>query len=328
MLKLSNLPQRRDALRALCASGLAFVCGSTLAAEDYPHKVIQLVIPFPPGGAIDPILRPFMDAVARDLGQPIVVINRPGGGGISGAAGVAMMDKADGYTMGVMHNSVIRAPLTHKVSWDPLRDFTYLAGLFALAPGITVAVDAPWKNLSELLADAKARPGQISWGNVGATSANLIYAERLAKLTGVQFNMIPFKGGAESFQALIGHHLDVVGDPGFGPHVKSGSVRLLATFTAKRLDGYPDTPTVKELGFDLVIQSVIGLVAPKQLDPKIAERLAAALRRASTDAVYVKQLAQLDMYPSYMTSEEYTEYAIAQFQREVQMLAEIGFKRE
>ena len=142
-----------------------------------------------------------------------------------------------------------------------------------------MATDAPWKTLPDLLADAKKRPGAISWGNVGAISINRIYGDRLAKAAGTSFNMVPFKGGSEAFQAVIGRHLDVYGDPGFGAQVQGGKVRLLATFTGERLKRY-NAPTVKELGYDLVIDSPVGLVAPKNLDPKIAARLTAACASA------------------------------------------------
>jgi len=204
---------RRAVLAALLACAAA---GPAFASDAYPSKPIQLVLPFPPGGSFDPIFRALANAAAQDLGQPVVLMHKPGAGGVMGTAGLATMNEADGYTIAVMHNSVIRAPLVQKVSWDPLRDFTYLIGLANLTTGVTVANDAPWKTMRELLDDAKKRPGGISWGNVGAISVNRIYAERLAKAAGGKFNMVPFKGGGESFQALIGRHLDVYGDPGFG----------------------------------------------------------------------------------------------------------------
>jgi len=125
---------------------------------------------------------------------------------VTGTAGLATMTEADGYTIALMHNSVIRQPLLMKTAWDPLKDFTYLIGLAGLSTGIVVAADTKWQTLPELLADAKARPGVVSWGNVGAISVNRIVAERLAKSAGARFNMIPFKGGSEAFQALIGYH--------------------------------------------------------------------------------------------------------------------------
>jgi tripartite-type tricarboxylate transporter receptor subunit TctC len=139
---------------------------------------------------------------------------------------------------------------------------------------------------------------------------------------------VPFKGGAESFQALVGRHLDVYGDPGFGAQVQGGRARLLATFTATRLARYPDVPTVKELGYDLVVESPVGLVAPKNLDARIAARLQAAFGKAAGDPAFLKQLDTFDMQPNLMTGEAYAAYARAQFERERKMLAEAGFKPE
>jgi tripartite-type tricarboxylate transporter receptor subunit TctC len=320
--------RRREALGTLLALGAAAAAGPAFAAEPFPSKPIQLVLPFPPGGSFDPVFRALANAASQDLGQPIVLMHKPGAGGIMGTAQLATMNEADGYTLAVMHNSVIRAPLVQKVSWDPLRDFTYINGVAGLVTGITVAADAPWKSLRELIEDARKRPGVVSWGNVGAISINRIYAERLAKAAGVKFNMVPFKGGSESFQALIGRHLDVYGDPGFGPQVQGGKARLLATFTSQRLKHYPEVPTVKELGYDLVIESPVGLVAPKNLDAKIAARLQAAFSKAASDPAYLQQLDSFDMQPNLMTGEAYAAYARGQFDREKKMLAEIGFKPE
>jgi tripartite-type tricarboxylate transporter receptor subunit TctC len=321
---MTSIP-RRAALAVLAACALAAPLAQ--AADPYPGKPIQLVLPFPPGGSFDPIFRTLAEAAAKDLGQPVVLMHKPGAGGIMCTATLATMNEADGYTIAVMHNSVIRAPLVQKTTWDPLKDFTYLIGLAGLTTGVVVAADAPWKTLPELLADAKKRPGAISWGNVGAISINRIYAERLGKLAGTSFNLVPYKGGGEAFQAVIGRHLDVYGDPGFGAQVQGGKVRLLATFTSERLKRY-DAPTVRELGYDLVIDSPVGLVAPKNLDPKIAARLEAAFRKAASDPAYLTQLELFDMQPKVVGGADYLAYAKGQFQREQKMLQEIGFKPE
>ncbi|HSH90141.1 MAG TPA: tripartite tricarboxylate transporter substrate-binding protein, partial [Ramlibacter sp.] len=175
---------RRAALAAMIAIGASVAMLPAFAADPYPSKPIQLVLPFPPGGSFDPIFRSLAEAAAKDLGQPVILMHKPGAGGVTGTAGLATMNEADGYTIAVMHNSVIRAPLVQKVTWDPLKDFTYLIGLAGLTTGVVVAADSPWKTLPDLLADAKKRPGVISWGNVGAISINRIYGERLAKLAG------------------------------------------------------------------------------------------------------------------------------------------------
>jgi tripartite-type tricarboxylate transporter receptor subunit TctC len=321
-------PTRRNALIQIVAGAAAIAAPWSVHAQAYPSKPIMLVLPFPPGGSFDPILRALCNAAAQDLGQPIVLTHKPGGGGVTGTASLATMTEADGYTLALMHNSVIRQPLVMKTAWDPLKDFSYVIGLAGLSTGIAVAADAKWQSLADLLADARARPGLISWGNVGAISANRIYAERLAKAAGVRFNMIPFKGGSEAFQALLGHHLDVYGDPGFGAMATSGKVRLLATMTAQRLKRWPQVPTVRELGHDLAVESLIGLVAPKNLDAAIAARLHAAFAKASTTADYLRTLDEFDVYPQVMPADAYRVYATAQFEREKTLLAESGFKPE
>lgn len=327
-MSITSALRRRAALGAMLAIGAAIAAGPGFAADPFPARPIQLILPFPPGGSFDPIFRALANAASQDLGQPVVLMHKPGAGGVMGTAGLATMNEADGYTIAVMHNSVIRAPLVQKMNWHPVRDFTYIIGLAGLVTGVTVAADAPWKSLPELLDDAKKRPGAISWGNVGAISINRIYAERLGRMAGTRFNMVPFKGGGESFQALIGRHLDVYGDPGFGPQVQGGKVRLLATFSEQRLKRFPDVPTVKELGHDLVIDSPVGLVAPKNLDPGIAARLQAAFRKAASDPVYLQQLDSFDMQPNVISGEAYAAYARGQFEREGKMLAELGFKPE
>jgi tripartite-type tricarboxylate transporter receptor subunit TctC len=321
-------PTRRHALIQIVAGAAAIASPWAVRAQAYPSKPIMLVLPFPPGGSFDPILRTLCNAAAQELGQPIVLMHKPGGGGVTGTASLATMTEADGYTIAVMHNSVIRQPLVMKTAWDPLKDFSYVIGLAGLSTGIAVAADAKWQTLADLLADARARPGLITWGNVGAISANRIHAERLAKAAGVRFNMIPFKGGSEAFQALLGHHLDVYGDPGFGAMATSGKVRLLATMTAQRLKRWPQVPTVRELGHDLAVESLIGLVTPKNLDPAIAARLHAAFAKASTNAEYLRTLDEFDVYPQVMPSDAYRAYATAQFEREKTLLAESGFKPE
>lgn len=318
--------QRRTLLRAACAAGLAASTGSTWASARFPNKPVQLVLPFPPGGSFDPIFRTLATAASKELGQPVVLMHQPGAGGVMGTANVAQMNRADGYTVAVMHNSVIRAPLVQRVKWDPLKDLTYVCRLFDMITGVVVAQDAPWQNLRELMADAKKKPGQLSWGNIGALSSNRITAERLARSQGTSFNMVTFKGASEAFQSLIGKHYDVYGDPGFGSQVEGGRVRLLALFTDKRMDKYASVPTVKEQGFDFSIDSPVGLVAPKGLDAALRQDLEQAFLIAAKDAAYQNQLQMFDMVPSVDSGANYEKYAQAQWLRDQRMLDEIGFK--
>lgn len=323
---------RRKLLRTagLLGAGIAAapLAGASTPAAAFPSKPITLIIPFPAGGMMDAALRALAEAASRDLGQPVILMHRPGAGGVTGVSALATMGEADGYTLAVMHNSVIRWPHMYKVEWDPRVDFTYVMGLANMATGVVVSADAPWKSLAELLADAKARPGTLSWGNVGAISANRIYAERLARLSGSKFNFVPFKGGNEQLTAVVGRHVDVYGDPGFGAMAVGGKLRVLATFTEQRLPRWPQVPTVKELGYDLVVQSPVGLVAPKKMPPAVLARLQAAFIKAADDANYIRIRNDFDLAPWVADSATYRQYGVKQFALEKQMLDEIGFKPE
>lgn len=322
-------PARRAFGASLCAAGV-LLAGAALpaAADTFPSKPITLIVPFPPGGSGDALMRTLGNAVSADLGQPVVIMHKPGGGAVTGTASLTQNVPADGYTLALMHNSVIRHPLLQKVSWDPLADFTYVIGLVSLSTIVTVRAEAPWKTIQELLADAKARPGIISYGNVGAASANRIAGEQLARAAGGQFNMIPFKGGAEALTAVMGGHLDVYGDPGVGPVAVSGKIRVLATLTDQRIKRFPNVPTAKEIGYNVVVYSPFGVVGPKGMDPAVVARLQSALRKATSDPAYLKVLEDYDMQPFLMNSDEYRKYATEQFAREKVLLPQLGFKPE
>ena len=143
----TSLRRRRHFLQQAIGSAATFGLTATLAmpaqAQAFPAKPITLVVPFPPGSMFDAVLRPLSEAMTAELGQPVVLLHKPGAGGVTGTAGVAAMPESDGYTLGVMHNSVIRQPHMAKVPYDPLRDFTYLAGLAGLSTGVVVAANSP-----------------------------------------------------------------------------------------------------------------------------------------------------------------------------------------
>lgn len=314
------------------------VCGllgaSTLAASwaraagaAFPSRPITVILPVPPGGFGDVLLRAMGEHVAAELGQPVVILSRAGGGAIPGTASLATQNIApDGHTLALMHNAVIRHPLLQKVSWDPLVDFTYVIGLASLSTLVAVRADAPWKTLQDLLADAKARPGVISYGNVGAASANRIAGEQLARAAGGRFNMVPYKGGAEAMTALLGGHLDVYGDPGVGPVALSGKVRVLASLTDQRIQRLVGVPTAKELGYNVAVYSPVGLVGPRGMEPATVKRLHAAFRAAMTTPAVRRILEDHDAEPYLMDPDEYLRYAREQFAREKVMLPALGFK--
>lgn len=316
----------RAAGAALLAAGGALLAPQAALADPYPSRPVTLILPFPAGGATDVQMRALSQAVAKELGQPIVIANRPGVAGTLGPASMAQSAAPDGYTVSLIAATLFRLPHLMKVSYDPVKDFSYLISLTGYANGLVVRQDAPWKNVQELLADAKARPGAISYGSTGKGSGGHIAMERLLRMAGAHMTFIPYKGGAETTTALLGGHLDVISDPGWGPIVESGKARVLATLGDARLKRFPQVPTLKELGFDLVVHSPIGLAGPRGMEPAVVQKLHDAFRKAMNDPGYQRSLELNDQVPIYMGHEEYTRYAAEQTVREKAFIQELGIK--
>lgn len=295
-------------------------------ADSYPSRPIELIVPFPPGGPTDTQLRSLAQAASRQLGQPIVIVNRPGAAGTLGPAAMARSAKPDGYTIAVVVATLYRMPHLMKVDYHPVRDFSYLIRLTGFTNGIVVRADAPWANLQELLADAKARPQGISFGATGTGSAGHIAMERLLRMAGAQMNFIPYKGGAEETAALLGGHLDVISDPGWGPMVEAGKTRVLATLGRQRLKRFAQVPTLRDLGFDIVVESPIGLAGPRGMDAAVVKKLHDAFRSAMNDPSYVQALEINDQVPLYMGSENYSRYVAEQTEIEKKLIGELGIQ--
>ncbi|MBQ0131184.1 MAG: tripartite tricarboxylate transporter substrate binding protein [Comamonas sp.] len=296
---------RRHMLAYLALAGMG---GSAWAQDKFPSKPINFILPFPAGGATDVQMRALAQSASKILGQQIVFINRPGNGGTLGPASMAQSSPPDGYNISVIVATLFRLPHMLKVNYDPVQDFSYIINLTGYTTGVVVKKDAPWKSLKDLIEDARKRPGEISIGSTGRGSGGHIAMERLAKMAGVKFNFIPFKGGQEATTALLGGHLDVIADPGWGPIVESGRARALAIMNTERLPKLKDVPTLKELGYDIVVDSPIGLAGPKNMPAPIVKALHDAFRQAMQEEPFLKALEMNDQVPIYMGSGEYTDY--------------------
>ena len=169
--------------------------------------------------------------------------------------------------------TVFRLPYMTKTTFDPTKDFTYIVGLTGYTFGVVVNAKSPWKTFQELVEYAKANPGKVKYGTPGTGTSLHIGMEQIAKQTGVKWTQVPFKGAAETNAALLGGHVDAVADStGWGALVNSGDFRLLVTWGAERTKNWPDVPTLKELGINLVANSPYGLAGPKGMDPKVVSR--------------------------------------------------------
>jgi tripartite-type tricarboxylate transporter receptor subunit TctC len=286
---------------AVSLAGAAF-------AQGYPNRPITLICPWPAGGPTDTHLRKLAELASRQLGQPIIVENKPGAGGMLGPAGMARTAAPDGYTLSQLTINALRQPHMQKVDWDPLKDFTYIIGVSGYTFGMVVKSDSPIKSLADVVAYAKANPGKFSYGSTGIGTSPHLLVEELASKAGVQLLHVPFKGNADSTQALMGGHTMAQSDStGWGKFVDAGSFRLLVTFGEQRTRW--GAPTAKELGYDVVSYSPYGIAGPKGMDPKIVRIIHDAFKKAMDDPEHHKLLAQLDQIYWYKSPEEYYKWA-------------------
>jgi tripartite-type tricarboxylate transporter receptor subunit TctC len=293
------------AIAALAALGIA---AGVAQAQTFPSRPITLICPWPAGGSTDTHLRKFAEIASKHLGQPVIVENRPGSGGMIGPAGMAANAKPDGYTLSQLTVSAFRQPHMQKVEWDPLRDFTYVIGVSGYTFGVVVKSDSPIKSFNDFVAYAKENPGKLSYGSTGHGTSPHLLMEEVAAKTGVQLLHVPFKGNADSTQALMGGHVMAQSDAtGWGRHVDAGTFRLLVTFGEQRARW--GAPTAKELGFDVVSYSPYGIVGPKGMDPKVVKILHDAFKKTIDDPEHQKLLQTLDQINWYKSTEEYAKWA-------------------
>jgi len=286
---------RRAAL--VGASALPFAAAGPVRAQaKFPDRPIRLIIPWAAGGPADAGFRILAQSVSKKLGQQVIVDNKAGASGIMGA--LALQEaKPDGYTISQMHMSVLRQPLLNKqLTYNPINDLTYILQITGFIMGVVVKADAPWKTLPELLAYAKANPGKLNWGTLGIGSTQHLAMERVGLAQGgLSWTHAPYRGTADTLRALLGGEIDFASESsGWAPMVEAGQLRLLAVFTAQRAKRFPNVPTVKELGIDVVIDSPGGLIGPKGMDPAVVAVLADAFRAAAQEPEHLKFLENMD----------------------------------
>lgn len=320
-------PNRRHILAGASAAALGLSLGIGPAqAASFPKGPITLLLPFPAGGPTDVQMRAMAQFLEKELGVSVLVVNQPGAAGTLAPANMARSAAPDGHTVSVVAGTLFRVPLLTKVNYDPNTDFTYIINLTGYTMAIAVRADSPWQTVDDLLEDARKRPGQISYGSTGVGSSGHVAMERLAKAAGVKVNFIPFKGGAEESAALLGGHIDFISNAGWGAQVDAGRVRLLATYSDKRLEQRPDVPTLKELGHDLVIHSPVGIVGPKGMPPEVVQRLHDAFHKGMSDPTYERLIKQWDQDHIHMSTETFTAYGTQQMAKEKQFLDELGIE--
>lgn len=327
----SPQPRRRSLIKlgaALPALGLGWGLHAGSRAADFPSEPVTLIVPFPAGGATDNQLRALSVPLSRILKQTVIISNKPGVGGTLGPSTMARSARPDGHTISVVVGTLFRYPFIQDVTYDVLKDFTFVANLTAYSYGIVVMKEAPWKSLAELLEDGKRRPNEISFGATGVGGSGQIVMERLQRASGAKFNFIPYKGAAEETTALLGGHIGFVSDAGWGPIIDTNRTRLLAVMGEKRAKRVPEAPTLTELGFPIVARNPVGIVAPAGVAPERVKILQDALFEASKDPDYLRTLEMADQVPELMNSAQYRDYAGKQLIEEKRYMTELGLIKQ
>jgi len=317
--------QRRQFVQ-LGASALA-APAFTAHAQSFPAKPIKLVIAFPAGGPTDITMRVLADNASRVLGQPVIVDNKPGAGGTLPAQAL-QTSAADGYTVAQIPLGVFRLPYTTKINWDPVKDISYVINVTGYAFGVVVPADSPLKNWADFVAYAKANPGKLSYGSTGTLTSPHLTMELVAQQLGIQLLHVPYKGSADLMQAILGGQLMAATDStGFAPQVEAGKLRVLNTWGSERLAKFPDAPTLKELGLNIVQNSPFGIGAPKGTPADVVKRLHDAFKQAMEQESYRTALGRYDMVPIYMGTSEYQKFAQETFAREKALLEKLGLAK-
>ena len=310
--------QRRQFARhiALALSASTLLASGVAMAKDYPDGPVTIIVPYAAGGVSDLMGRALGQALSKQLGQSVIIENKPGA---AGAMGVMEMKRAkpDGYRLTLSPAGIFRQPHVQKTQYDPLKDVRYIATFMTYDFVITVPPDSPYKTVQELVNFAKANPGKLSYGTPGNYTGNHIAMAALEKLTGAKFTHVPFKGDSETVNAVLGKQIDIgVFANSAHTYIQSGKMRALATTADKRPPAFSTIPTLRESGYAIDIPSPNGLAGPKGMPDAVVMQLQNAVKAAMEDAEFKKQLELNAVRPYYLDSAAYTKFAAEMYKRE------------
>jgi tripartite-type tricarboxylate transporter receptor subunit TctC len=295
--------RRQFIAAATAVAALAAVSGAAMAQSNWPSQRITLVVPQPAGASSDILARLIAEHMKNQLGQPVVVENRVGGGGVIGAESVARA-APDGYTIYLYGPATITIPLFLKANYDPVKDFVSL-GRIAEAPFLLIVTPSvPASNLKELIAYAKANPGKLNYGTV-MNSGMQLDQQRFNKLAGIDIVEVPFNGASQITAAMLTDQIQVtVGGAGSLPHIREGKLKAIAVTAAERYKLTPDLPTTHESGLNFNSNFWFGLSVVAGTPKPIVERLSKELGQAMKKDDVRAQIEKIAMTPLVPSAEE------------------------
>lgn len=290
---------------------LAIIISSTLsmAEETFPSRPINVVVGFAPGGSTDLGIRIVANQLSKELGVSIVVLNKPGGGGLVGSEFVRQ-SKPDGYTLFGASLGFVTTPTVDPKCPYTVEDFDPVCLHDTQSTLISVRSESPFKTIQEVIDFAKKHPGKLNYGHSGINGSGHFLAELLKLSAGVNITSIPFKGDSPAITATIGGHVDLgVMSTAISPLIKGGKLRGLVSGGKKRSPDLPEIPTMAEVGYpDVVVESWHGFLGPRGIPKPVMDKLSIAFEKAVNDPSVQKQIEQIGLFPAYMNASQFKDF--------------------
>jgi len=325
---MTGMNTSRRSLTAL----LAALPVAAQAQEPFPNEAVKLIIPFPPGGPTDLVARAMARDMAADWRQSVVVDNRAGGNGFPAAEFVARA-RPDGHTlfMPFFGTLVVNPGLYASLPYDPVRDFAPITTIATLPLMLVVNPASPLRTLDDVIAEAKRRPGALTYASGGIGQGAHLAGALLAKMAGIQLTHVPYRGNAPAVADVIAGHVTMIFD-GMAtslPHVRDGRLRAIAVSTPQRASAMPELPAVAELGlpgFD--VGSWFGLLAPAGTPAPVIDRINVEVRGIMERAPFRRLLADSGLEPMPCSPEEFAALIVSETRRWTQLIREAGIRLE
>jgi len=330
MIRSYESTVRIAVITACCAlAGVASAATGAATEPNYPTKPIRMIVPFPPGAASDFLARTVGQKLSDGYGQQVVIDNRPGAGGLIGSQ-IVLKAAADGYTLAMvgqphLSNVLIR----EQKAYDPLKDFAPVSMVASIANVIVLGAGVPAKTVTDLIALAKSKPGQLNYGSAGVGSSSHLAGAMFVAAAGIQVVHVPFKTLPDIFSEMIAGrvHFYVFPLPAVMPQLKEGRLRALAVTTPKRAVALPDVPTTAESGFpQYQSDSWFGLVTPAGAPKRTIDRLNADVARVLKDPDTRERFQKQGAEPVFGPPEQFQKLQSEEYARLAKLIKDIGMK--
>jgi tripartite-type tricarboxylate transporter receptor subunit TctC len=317
-------------ITAIVMSFVVLFCSASGFAQDkYPDRPITIILGWAAGGQADVFTRLLAAAASKELGQPIVIENKPGAHGIVAAHSIVKA-KPDGYTLGGgVSSQFLIVPNMQKINFDPLQDPTQIMVFMHYDLGLVVQADSPWKTWEDFKAYAKANPGKIRYGTAGVGTMQHLTFEMVGQKEGIKWTHIPFPSGNGPVIALLGGHVEaaIQAPADITPHIKAGKLRLLLALNDSRWPIDPNVPTIKEKGYYSTF-SCFSIWGPKGLPEPIRAKLENAFHKAMKDPAFVSAAEKLQATILYIPGKEYTIMLKERFDMYKKIINDLGLAKQ